>query len=150
MDHDQEKKTIDCFRNRLRQLIRVGPVLDVLHFLNDQQKELIKAKLRNEGKIMAADLLLNEIIGKTYPEGWFRELLTALETTGCKQAANYMENNPPSPSLEAENDNYIRLIDLLRLTLINMKTRDVCDTCYALKILTPDDRETVSSSWVIV
>lgn len=135
---------MDCFRNRLRRLIRVGPVLDMIHFLSEEQKERIKAKLRNEGDIMAADLLLEEIISKPYPEGWFRELLTALETVGCKQAANYIENNPPSPSLEAENDNYIRLINLLNLTLIKMKTRDVCDCCYAQNILTDDDRETVS------
>ncbi|XP_027020323.1 interferon-induced helicase C domain-containing protein 1 isoform X1 [Tachysurus fulvidraco] len=143
MAQDQEKKTMDCFRNRLRRLIRVGPVLDMIHFLNEEQKERIKAKLRNEGDIMAADLLLEEIISKQYPEGWFRELLTALETVGCKQAANYMENNPPSPSLEAENDNYVRLINLLNLTLIKMKTRDVCDCCYAQNILTDDDRETI-------
>ncbi|MCI4378566.1 hypothetical protein PGIGA_G00217330 [Pangasianodon gigas] len=143
MDHDQEKKTIDCFRNRLKQLIRVAPVLDVLHFLSDEQKELIKAKLQNEGEKKAADLLLQEIISKTYPEGWFRELITALEMVGCKQAANYMENNPPSPSLEAENDTYIRLIDLLKLSLINMKTRDVCHSCYERNILTAEDRETI-------
>ncbi|XP_058248986.1 interferon-induced helicase C domain-containing protein 1 [Hemibagrus wyckioides] len=143
MNQDQEKKTIECFRNRLKQLIRVGPVLDVLHFLSHEQKELIKAKLRNEGEIIAADLLLEEIISKTYPDGWFRELLTALETVGCKQAANYMESNPPSPSMEAENDNCIKLIDLLRLTLTQMKTRDVCDCCYERNILTDDDRETI-------
>lgn len=146
---DQEKKTIDCFRNRLRQLIRVAPVLDMLHFLSGEQKEQIKAKLQNEGEIKAADLLLQEIISKTYPEGWFRELLTALETVGCKQAANYMENNPPSPSAEAENDTYIRLIDLLKLTLINMKTPDVCHSCYEQNILTAEDRETVSSEGVV-
>ncbi|XP_060786102.1 interferon-induced helicase C domain-containing protein 1 isoform X2 [Neoarius graeffei] len=140
---DQEKKTIDCFRNRLKQLIRVAPVLDMIHFLSDEQKEQIKAKLQNEGEIKAADLLLQEIISKTYPEGWFRELLTALERVGCKQAANYMENNPPSPSLEAENDTYTRLIDLLSLTLINMKTPDVCHKCYELHILTAEDRETI-------
>lgn len=146
---DQEKKTIDCFRNRLKQLIRVAPVLDMIHFLSDEQKEQIKAKLQNEGEIKAADLLLQEIISKTYPEGWFRELLTALERVGCKQAANYMENNPPSPSLEAENDTYTRLIDLLSLTLINMKTPDVCHKCYELHILTAEDRETVSMKGVV-
>lgn len=145
MDDHQVKKTIDCFRKRLKQLIRVAPVLDVLHFLSDEQKELIKAKLQNEGEIKAADLLLQEIISQSYPEGWFRELLTALETVGCKQAANYLENNPPSPSLEAENDSCIRLIDLLQLTLVNMKTRDVCHSCFGHNILTAEDRENVST-----
>lgn len=140
------KKTIECFRNRLKHQIRVAPVLDVLHFLSDEQKGLIKAKLQNEGEIRAADLLLQEIISKTYTEGWFKELLTALETVGCKQAVNYMVNNPPSPSMEAENDNFIRLIDLLHLTLINMKTSDVCYSCYEVNILTAEDRENVSSN----
>lgn len=150
MDNDQEKKTIKCFRDRLKQLIRVAPVLDVLHFLSDEQKELIKAKLQHEGEIKAADFLLQEIISKPYPEGWFRELLTALETVGCKQAANYMGNNPPSPSLEAENDNYTRLIDLLQLTLVDMKTSDVCHSCYERNILTAEDRENVSNGGRIV
>ncbi|KAI5107256.1 interferon-induced helicase C domain-containing protein 1 [Silurus meridionalis] len=143
MDDSQAKKTIDCFRNRLKQLIRVEPVLDVLHFFNNEQKDLIKAKLKNEGEIQAANLLLQEIISKVYPEGWFRELLTALETVGCKQAANYMGNSPPSPSLEAENDTCVRLIDLLKLSLINMKTCDVCHGCYERNIITAEDRQII-------
>ncbi|XP_053352532.1 interferon-induced helicase C domain-containing protein 1 [Clarias gariepinus] len=143
MNHNQEKKIIECFRNRLKQLIRVAPVLDVLHFLSNEQKELIKAKIQNEGETAAADLLLGEIINKTHPEGWFRELVTALETVECKQAAKYIENNPPSPSLEAENDAYTRLIDLLQLTLTKMKTTDVCHGCYEQRILTAEDRESI-------
>ncbi|KAL7881892.1 hypothetical protein AOLI_G00087410 [Acnodon oligacanthus] len=143
MSLSQEKNTIDCFRNRLRGLILVEPVLGQVHFLSTEQKELIRAKLQSEGNLRAADLFLHEVTNKDYPEGWFRELLTALEGAGCKQAANYMENNPPSPSAEAENDNCIRLINLLQLTLINMKTRDVCQSCFQRSILTEEDRQNI-------
>uniref|UniRef100_A0AAR2KID5 RNA helicase n=1 Tax=Pygocentrus nattereri TaxID=42514 RepID=A0AAR2KID5_PYGNA len=143
MSLNQEKNTIDCFRNRLRSLILVEPVLGQVHFLSTEQKELIRAKLQSEGNLRAADLFLHEVTNKDYPEGWFRELLTALEGAGCKEAANYMENNPPSPSAEAENDNCIRLINLLQLTLINMKTRDVCQSCFQRSILTEEDRQNI-------
>uniref|UniRef100_A0A4W4HJH6 RNA helicase n=1 Tax=Electrophorus electricus TaxID=8005 RepID=A0A4W4HJH6_ELEEL len=138
-----ERNTINCFRNRLRRLINVGPVLDMLQFLSDDQKELIRAKTRTEGDISAADLLLHEVITKEHSEGWFRELITALETAGCRHAANYMENNPPSPSKEFENDNCIKLIDLLKLSLVDMKTRDVCNSCYQRSLLTDEDRENI-------
>uniref|UniRef100_A0A4W4HNK9 RNA helicase n=1 Tax=Electrophorus electricus TaxID=8005 RepID=A0A4W4HNK9_ELEEL len=143
MNDDQERNTINCFRNRLRRLINVGPVLDMLQFLSDDQKELIRAKTRTEGDISAADLLLHEVITKEHSEGWFRELITALETAGCRHAANYMENNPPSPSKEFENDNCIKLIDLLKLSLVDMKTRDVCNSCYQRSLLTDEDRENI-------
>ncbi|XP_062861994.1 interferon-induced helicase C domain-containing protein 1 [Trichomycterus rosablanca] len=143
---DQEKKTIECFRNRLRQLIQVAPVLDALDCISKGQKELIRAKLRNEGDLKAADLLLDEILYKTCPDGWFRTLITALENSGCKQAAKYMDkDNLPSPSMEAENDSYIKLIDLLKLTLVNMKTSDVCDQCYQQNILTQEDCENIKA-----
>ncbi|XP_076859013.1 interferon-induced helicase C domain-containing protein 1 [Brachyhypopomus gauderio] len=138
-----KKTIIDCFRNRLRRLINVEPVLDLLHFISDEQKELIRLKVRTEGDLRAADVLLNEIISKDYPQGWFRELITALETVGCKHAANYMENNPPSPSVEVENDHCIKLIDLLKLTLVDMKTKDVCYNCFQRRILTQDDCENI-------
>uniref|UniRef100_A0A8B9KCM4 RNA helicase n=1 Tax=Astyanax mexicanus TaxID=7994 RepID=A0A8B9KCM4_ASTMX len=140
---DQEKKTIDCFRNRLRNLIVVDQVLDNVGFLSKEQRELIRAKLQNEGNLKAVDLFLSEVINKNHPEGWFRELLNALEIAGCKQAANYIENKAPCPSLEAENDIYIRLIDLLHLTLVGMKTRDVCFSCFQRCILTKEDRQNI-------
>ncbi|XP_066542389.1 interferon-induced helicase C domain-containing protein 1 isoform X2 [Hoplias malabaricus] len=145
MEHGHEKKTIDCFRNRLRRLIVVEPVLDRLDFLSADQKEPIRAKLKSEGNLRAVDLLLQELISKDYPEGWFRELLTALEAAGCKQAVNYMENNPPSPTLEAENDSCMRLINLLQLTLEDMKTTHVCESCYQKNVLTEEDRQNITA-----
>lgn len=144
MSLDQDKNAIKCFRDRLRRLILVEPVVDQVHFLSNEQKEKIRAKFQNEGNLVAADLFLDEILSKDHPEGWFRELLTALERAGCKQAANYMENKPPSPSIEAENDSCIRLIELLQLSLVDMKTTDVCHSCFQHGILIEEDRQNVS------
>lgn len=146
MAEDLAKKTIECFRNRLKQLIQVRPVLDTLDFLTNEQKESIKAKEQNEGNLKAVEVLLHEIIYKTYPDGWFRTFITALEISGCKQAANYMDNKFPSPVMEAENDICIKLIDLLQLTLVTMKTNDVCEACYQRNILTHEDCENVSTT----
>lgn len=137
---------IECFRNRLRRLILVEPLLDRLHFIEDCDKESIRAKLNNQGNLHAADQLLNTILKGPQTEGWFRQLLDGLETVGCKHAANYINNNPPTPSMEVENDNCIRMIQLLQPTLEIMKTRDVCMSCHSKDILTDEDRDNVSPS----
>uniref|UniRef100_A0A673FWM1 RNA helicase n=1 Tax=Sinocyclocheilus rhinocerous TaxID=307959 RepID=A0A673FWM1_9TELE len=135
---------LGCFRDRLKRLIRVEPLLDLLHFLEPDRKDRIKAKFREEGDINAAAFLIDEIIhSKNYEQGWSRELITALETVGCKHAAKYVLNSPPEPTEEAENDSCVRLIDLLQLTLVSMKTGDVCAHCRALGLLTLEDQENI-------
>uniref|UniRef100_A0A671Q2S7 RNA helicase n=1 Tax=Sinocyclocheilus anshuiensis TaxID=1608454 RepID=A0A671Q2S7_9TELE len=147
MSCDQDAETshaLGCFRDRLKRLIRVEPLLDLLHFLEPDRKDRIKAKVREEGDISAAAFLIDEIIhSKDYEQGWSRELITALETVGCKHAAKYVLNSPPEPTEEAENDSCVRLIDLLQLTLVSMKTGDVCAHCRALGLLTPEDQENI-------
>lgn len=147
-DKDAETRhTLDCFRDRLKRLIQVEPLLDLLHFLEPDRKDRIKAKFREEGNISAATLLIDEIIhSKNCEQGWSRELVTALETVGCKHAAKYVLNSPPEPTEEAENDSCVRLIDLLQLTLVSMKTGDVCAHCRALGLLTLEDQENVSNT----
>uniref|UniRef100_A0A672SAK8 RNA helicase n=1 Tax=Sinocyclocheilus grahami TaxID=75366 RepID=A0A672SAK8_SINGR len=144
-DQDAETRHIlDCFRDRLKRLVQVEPLLDLLHFLEPDRKDRIKAKFREEGNISAAALLIDEIIhSKNCAQGWSRELITALETVGCKHAAKYVLNSPPEPTEEAENDSCVRLIDLLQLTLVNMKTADVCAHCRALGLLTLEDQENI-------
>ncbi|XP_076119648.1 interferon-induced helicase C domain-containing protein 1 isoform X1 [Alosa pseudoharengus] len=134
---------IEFFRNRLRRLILVDPLLNRLHFIEEDDKESIRAKLRNEGDLVAADQLINIILKGPRTEGWFRQLIDGLETVGCKNAANYINNSPPTPSLEAENDNCVRMIQLLQPTLETMKTRDVCISCHTMDILTDEDRENI-------
>lgn len=137
---------IEIFRNRLRRLILVEPLLDRLYFIEEDVKESIRAKVKNDGNIRAADELLNFILKGPRTEGWCRELLDGLETVGCKYAANYINNKPPTPSVEAENDNCVRMIQLLQPELLkNIKTRDLCISCHAMDLLTDEDRENVSA-----
>lgn len=135
---------IEIFRNRLRRLILVEPLLDQLHFIQEDVKESIRAKVKNDGNIRAADELLNFILKSPRTEGWCRELLHGLENAGCKHAANYINNKPPTPSVEAENDNCVRMIQLLQPELLkNIKTRDLCISCHAMDLLTDEDRENI-------
>lgn len=147
MSSDQDAETrhiLDCFRDRLKRIIIVEPLLDLLHFLEPDRKDRIRAKLRLDGDISAAALLIDEIL-KTHDKGWSRELITALETVGCTNAVNYVLNSPPNPTEEAENDSCVRLIDLMQLSLINMKTGDVCAHCFSQGLLTQEDHENVSN-----
>ncbi|CAB1346672.1 unnamed protein product [Coregonus sp. 'balchen'] len=96
---------IEDFRPRLRKLIEVEYVLDLLNFLDNDHKDLIRTKARKESNLKAVDLLIDTIIRiRPHPDGWFREFVDALSAGGCKHAAIYVEDSPPSPSLEAEND----------------------------------------------
>uniref|UniRef100_A0A673YKB1 RNA helicase n=1 Tax=Salmo trutta TaxID=8032 RepID=A0A673YKB1_SALTR len=138
---------IEDFRPRLRKLIEVEFVLDHLNFLDNDNKDLIRTKARKESNLKAVDLLIDTIIRiRPLPNGWFREFVDALSAGGCKHAATYVEDSPPCPALEAENDNCVRLIELLSPSLLEMKTTDVCWDCFSKDILTAEDREIVSSS----
>ncbi|KAK7169534.1 hypothetical protein R3I93_005494 [Phoxinus phoxinus] len=144
IDQDAETRHIlDCFRDRLKRIIQVEPLLDQLHFLGQDRRDKIRAKSRADGDISAAALLIDDIIQTQHDKGWPRELITALETAGCTHAVNYVLNSPPDPTEEAENDSCVRLIDLMHLTLVNMKTADVCAHCCSLELLTREDQENI-------
>uniref|UniRef100_A0AAY4BGK5 RNA helicase n=1 Tax=Denticeps clupeoides TaxID=299321 RepID=A0AAY4BGK5_9TELE len=144
-DHDtmEDVHRIELFRNRLRTLIVVEPVLDLLDFVPDEDKQRIRATLTQKGDICAADALLDAVIRGPRPPGWFVGFVAALETAGCGHAAKYAANEPPSAALEAENDNCVRLINLLQLSLVQMKTRDVCHRCHDRGRLTDEDRQNI-------
>ncbi|XP_055072251.2 interferon-induced helicase C domain-containing protein 1 [Misgurnus anguillicaudatus] len=149
MNCDQDVATchvLDCYRDRLKRLIKVEPLLDLLSFLEPQQKDRINAKIGRDGDMSAVSLLIDEIIKKRDVIGWSRELITALETVGCKQAANYVDNKPPEPTEEEQNDSCVRLIDLMRLSLVNMKTRDVSTHCATMGLLTQEDMENITTA----
>uniref|UniRef100_A0AAZ3SQD8 RNA helicase n=1 Tax=Oncorhynchus tshawytscha TaxID=74940 RepID=A0AAZ3SQD8_ONCTS len=132
------------FRPRLRKLIEIEFVLDHLNFLDNDNKDLIRTKARKESNLKAVDLLIDTIIRiRPLPKGWFREFVDALSAGGCKHAATYVEDSPPCPALEAENDNCVRLIELLSPSLLGMKTTDVCWDCFSKGILTMEDREII-------
>uniref|UniRef100_A0A8C7STR0 RNA helicase n=1 Tax=Oncorhynchus mykiss TaxID=8022 RepID=A0A8C7STR0_ONCMY len=135
---------IEDFRPRLRKLIEIEFVLDHLNFLDNDNKDLIRTKARKESNLKAVDLLIDTIIRiRPLPKGWFREFVDALSAGGCKHAATYVEDSPPCPALEAENDNCVRLIELLSPSLLGMKTTDVCWDCFSKGILTAEDREII-------
>ena len=144
-DDNVWKTLIDVFRPRLRKLIQVEPVLDYLDFIHAELKELIKNKAKTESNIRAVDLLIETLIRNQYPAGWFRSFVVALSAAGCQHAASYVEGRPPSPSLEAENDYCVRLIEVLLPTLLEMKTNDVSRRCFELEIINQEDLEVVSS-----
>uniref|UniRef100_A0A6Q2Y8T3 RNA helicase n=1 Tax=Esox lucius TaxID=8010 RepID=A0A6Q2Y8T3_ESOLU len=133
---------IKDFTPRLRKLIEVELVLDHLDFIGKEQKDLIRTKAKTQSNLKAVDLLIETIIYRQHPDGWFREFVDALSAGGCKHAAIYVDC-PPSPSVEAENDYCVRLIELLSPSLLRMKTTEVCHACFAEEILSREDLEIV-------
>ena len=146
MDSNDKRSValIENCRARLQTLIRVEPVLDLMHSIDKKQKELIMSKARAEGERQAVHLLIDTVIRMPRAPGWFQEFLDALSAAGCRHAADYMDVRPPSADLEAENDNHIRLIELLSASLLDMKTCEVSTHCLSSGILTAEDVEKVS------
>lgn len=145
------RELVDCFRNRLKSLIQVEPVLDHINFIEREQKDLILHRAKTDGNPRAADLLIDTVIRNPHPPGWCRDFLNALEAGGCKHAAQYVDTEDlPSPSLEANNDYAVQLVDLLAPSLIHMKTGDVCFFCFTEGILTAEDQDHVSNVTVTV
>uniref|UniRef100_A0A3Q4HBP5 RNA helicase n=1 Tax=Neolamprologus brichardi TaxID=32507 RepID=A0A3Q4HBP5_NEOBR len=136
---------IDCLRPRLKELIVVDRVLDLIHFIENEQKERIRQKARNDGDISAADSLINAVVHKPHTPGWFAAFVDALNRGGCKFAADYMQLNLPTPEAEAENENCVRLIHLLIPSLADMVTEEVCTHCFSKKLLTEDERDRITA-----
>lgn len=138
-----QERLIEDFTPRLREYIKVEPVLNYAHFIDNEQKEVIRQKARTEGNLRAADLLISAVLKKPHPPGWFKAFVDALNQAGCEHAADYMQLNLPSPEVEAENDSRVRLIQLLSPSLEDMKTDQVCTHCFAEGLLTADDNEII-------
>lgn len=136
---------IDCLRPRLKELIVVDRVLDLIDFIENEQKERIRQKARNDGDISAADYLINTVIQNQHTPGWFTAFVDALNNGGCKFAADYMQLNLPTPEAEAENENCVRFIHLLIPSLADMATEEVCRECFSKRLLTEDERDRVST-----
>lgn len=139
-----KERLIEDFRPRLRELIVVQQVLDHLNFIEQDQKERIRQKETNDGNLAAADLLITAVIKKPHDPGWFRAFVEALEHSGCEYAADYMQDNVPEPEVEAENDYFVKLIQILSPRLVDMKTEDVRLHCLSQELLTEADGEIVS------
>lgn len=139
---------IENFRPRLRALITVPPVLDVLQTISVEQKERIRQKEVSDGNQAAAELLVDAVVRKPHEAGWFQAFVEALEQSGCGYAADYIQVRLPEPEVEAENDCCVKLIHLLFPTLLDMKTEVVALHCLSQQLITDADKEIVSGSLV--
>ncbi|XP_028835803.1 interferon-induced helicase C domain-containing protein 1-like isoform X2 [Denticeps clupeoides] len=136
---------MDCYRNRLREVIQVEPVLDYLDFIESDQKELILNKARNESNQLAADMLIDAVVrSEPRPAGRVRQFVDALSSAGCTYAARISDPDTlPSPAEEAENDYCVLLVLLMSPKLQEMKTAEVCRHCFEKRILTAEEQENV-------
>ncbi|XP_013856958.1 interferon-induced helicase C domain-containing protein 1 [Austrofundulus limnaeus] len=138
-----QERLIEGFRLRLEKNITVAPTLNHLAFIQPEEKEQIIQKLRSDGEICAARLLITVVLKKPHSEGWFRAFVDGLILGGSELAAKYLELNPPSPDVEEENDYCVKLIQILAPGLETMKTEEVCAECFSSEIITEDDKEKI-------
>ncbi|XP_048390897.1 interferon-induced helicase C domain-containing protein 1 isoform X2 [Stegostoma tigrinum] len=140
---------IDCFRSRLVAIIQVDPVLDLITFMQEADKEEIRAMKLQKGNQAAVNLLLTKITRKPPAVGWFGEFVTALMEGGCSHAVEYIRfdgDTGISPSLEAQNDLEVKLIEVLSPTLIDkLKPFEISVHCFTSGILSQDDVENILS-----
>nr|XP_061812180.1 interferon-induced helicase C domain-containing protein 1-like isoform X1 [Nerophis lumbriciformis]XP_061812181.1 interferon-induced helicase C domain-containing protein 1-like isoform X1 [Nerophis lumbriciformis] len=138
-----KENLIDSFRPMLRGFMSVDPVLDHLPFLRAEQKESIRKKAKMCGDLSAADELISAVVQKPHTAGWFQAFVDALSGAGYQQAADLIQVGRPDSQVEADNDCFMRLIDILAPSLLDMNTKQVCTPCFARKLLTKDDNDVI-------
>ncbi|XP_048454571.1 interferon-induced helicase C domain-containing protein 1 [Rhincodon typus] len=140
---------IECFRSRLVAIIQVDPVLDLITFMQEADKEEIRAMKLQKGNQAAVNLLLTKITRKPPAVGWFGEFVTALVEGGCSHAVQYVRFDADtgiSPSLEAQNDLEVKLIEVLSPALIDkLKPFEISVHCFTSDILSQEDVENILS-----
>uniref|UniRef100_A0A668AZ64 RNA helicase n=1 Tax=Myripristis murdjan TaxID=586833 RepID=A0A668AZ64_9TELE len=145
-DDTERVIVIESVRQRLRHLILVDQVLDLIHSIGNDQKELIRNKARNESNTAAVDLLINTVIKTPHHDGWFMEFVDALKNGGCQHAADYVEAKFPDPTEEADNDACVLFIQLMSPSLLDrLKTSDVCAHCFSEGIISKEDKENIEA-----
>ncbi|XP_064020157.1 interferon-induced helicase C domain-containing protein 1 isoform X1 [Pogoniulus pusillus] len=138
---------IACFRPRLKQCIRVQPVLDQLCSLSAEEKEKVRAVALQRGDVEGAEELLRAVERGPRGCGWFHEFLQALESGGCNLAACYL--NPslsqlPSPDEEADHDLCVHLVQLLHSTLVDkMRPVELAEKCLEMGIFQEEDLDRI-------
>lgn len=125
--------------------IQVEPVLDYLHFLSPEDKELIHAETSSKGNAQGVEMLLRVLEKGAWPQGWTTEFVGALKQAGNPLAARYVNiKDLPSPSFENTHDQCLQLLTLLQPTLVEkLLVKDVLDICVAEDLLTLEDRNRV-------
>ncbi|XP_069388554.1 interferon-induced helicase C domain-containing protein 1 isoform X2 [Paralichthys olivaceus] len=136
---------IGDIRPRLKELVVVERLLDHVHFIGPEQKEHIRQRARAEGDRAAADLLIDAVTRRPHSLGWFRAFVDALASSGCDYAADIMQEKLPKPDVEAENDQCVRLIQILSPGLVGMKTEEVCLHCLSRGLITAEDSEIIKA-----
>ncbi|NWR58143.1 IFIH1 protein, partial [Bucorvus abyssinicus] len=140
---------ISCFRPRLKQFIRVQPVLDRLPSLSAEEREKVRAAALQRGEVEGAEELLRAVERGPRGCGWFHEFLQALEHGGCSLAACYA--NPslsqlPSPAEEADHDLCVHLVHLLYSSLVDrMQTAQVAEKCLQMGIFQDEDLDRIQT-----
>uniref|UniRef100_A0A3P8VSA6 RNA helicase n=1 Tax=Cynoglossus semilaevis TaxID=244447 RepID=A0A3P8VSA6_CYNSE len=117
---ETRENLIEDLRARLKVCIVVDRLLDQLQFIPVDTKELIRQRARTDGNIVAADLLIDAVIRK-HPD------------------------KRPDPAEEEDNDQYVRLIELLSPSLVEMKTQEVYVHCLSKELITREDSEIVTN-----
>ncbi|KAM6332795.1 LOW QUALITY PROTEIN: interferon-induced helicase C domain-containing protein 1 [Podargus strigoides] len=138
---------ISCFRPRLKQVIRVQPVLDLLPSLSAAEREKVRAAALQRGEVEGAEELLRIVERGPRGCGWFHEFLQALEHGGCSLAACYMNSlsQLPSPAQRADHDLCVHLVQLLHSTLVDRtQTMQVAEKCLQMGIFQDKDLDGVS------
>uniref|UniRef100_A0A3P8VS57 RNA helicase n=1 Tax=Cynoglossus semilaevis TaxID=244447 RepID=A0A3P8VS57_CYNSE len=115
---ETRENLIEDLRARLKVCIVVDRLLDQLQFIPVDTKELIRQRARTDGNIVAADLLIDAVIRK-HPD------------------------KRPDPAEEEDNDQYVRLIELLSPSLVEMKTQEVYVHCLSKELITREDSEII-------
>ncbi|KAM6071283.1 interferon-induced helicase C domain-containing protein 1 isoform 2-T2 [Chlamydotis macqueenii] len=138
---------ISCFRPRLKQFIRVQPVLDRLPSLSAEDREKVRVAALQRGEVEGAEELLRAVERGPRGCGWFHEFLQALEHGGCSLAACYV--NPslsqlPSPAEEADHDLCVHLVQLLHSTLVDkIQSVQVAEKCLQMGIIQEEDLDRI-------
>ncbi|XP_055667391.1 interferon-induced helicase C domain-containing protein 1 isoform X1 [Falco peregrinus] len=140
---------ISCFRPRLKQFIRVQPVLDQLPSLSAEEREKVRAAALQRGEVAGAEELLRAVERGPRGCGWFHEFLQALEHGGCSLAACYVNpslSHLPSPAEEADHDLCVHLVQLLHGTLVDrMQTMQVAEKCLQKGIFQDEDLDRIQT-----
>ncbi|XP_018091336.1 interferon-induced helicase C domain-containing protein 1 isoform X2 [Xenopus laevis] len=131
---------IECVRARLVRYIQVVPVLDHITSLGRDIRDQIVTKARHFGDQEATRLLLDFIVKGPRESGWFEEFVRALKDSHCTQAAAYLSEERPTPSLEAACDYYEQLLIVLFPELVTkISPKETADVCREKGICNDED-----------
>ncbi|XP_075685480.1 interferon-induced helicase C domain-containing protein 1 [Rhinoderma darwinii] len=136
---------IQMFKSRLCSNIHVGPVLDNMHSLDKEFKDILRAKAHTENQ-EAARMLLDRFLSGPRPLGWFQEFVNALREAVCTQAEMYLSpENLPTPQQEAKQDHCEELISLLCPKLLEkLEPAEITASCYRDGICSIEDVDIIN------